>query len=148
MHEIKKYIRKIVDDGSIEEMYKLSDILDEVTCIIKSYDENLYNMYKMKMYSMAYGDNLNWELANEIVSKMQPYGERFSLEESRDIQDRFGMNNINDIDFYVVANSAFNDYKDLFGDNIEMYAIFTKNFIEDEDAKPGKVFRYFTTIVK
>ena len=146
MHEIKEYIRKIVDDGSIEEMHELSDILDEIICILKGYDENLYNFYKMKIYTMAYGDNLNLELAREIVSKMKPYGEKFSLEQSREIQDRYDMNNINDIDFFEVVNSAFNDFRDLFGDNMEMYAMYTKNFIEDEDAKPGKVFLYFTTI--
>lgn len=54
MHEIKEYIRKIVDDGSIEEMYKLSDILDEVVYTIKQYDDNLYKKYKMELYIMAY----------------------------------------------------------------------------------------------
>lgn len=54
MHEIKEYIRKIVDDGNIEEMYELSDILDEVTHVVKQFDENLYNKYKMELYRMAY----------------------------------------------------------------------------------------------
>lgn len=54
MHEIKEYIRKIVDDGSIEEMYKLSDILDEVVHTVKQYDDNLYKKYKMELYRMAY----------------------------------------------------------------------------------------------
>ena len=148
MHEIKEYIRKIVDDGSIEEMYKLSDILDEVVHTIKQYDENSYKKYKMELYGMAYGDVLNEKMAMEIVCNMRPYGEKFSLEQSREIQDRFGMNNIRDLDFFVVLNSAFNDYRDLFGDNIEMYAMYTRNFIEDEDAKQGKVFKYFTTIPK
>ena len=146
MHEIKEYIRKIVDDGSIEEMHNLSDILDELAYTIKQFDENLYNKYKMELYRMAYGDVLNEEMSREIVANMQPYGQKFSIEQSREIQDRFGMNNIRDLDFFVVLNSGFNDYRDLFNENIEMYAIFTRDFIEDEDAKPGKVFRYFTTI--
>lgn len=54
MHEIKEYIRKIVDDGSIEEMYKLSDMLDELAHTVKQFDENLYKKYKMELYSMAY----------------------------------------------------------------------------------------------
>lgn len=54
MHEIKEYIRKIVDDGNIEEMYELSDILDEVTHVVKQFDENLYKKYKMELYRMAY----------------------------------------------------------------------------------------------
>ena len=146
MHEIKEYKRKIVDDGNIEEMYELSDIFDEVTHVVKQFDENLYNKYKMELYRMAYGDVLNEEMSKEIVSNMRPYGQKFSIEQSREIQDRFGMNNIRDWDFFVVLNSAFNDYRDLFNDNVEMYAVFTRDFIEDEDAKQGKVFRYFTTI--
>lgn len=148
MHEIKEYIRKIVDDGNVEEMYKLSDILDEVVHIIKKYDAELYKKYKMELYSMAYGNVLNEEMAEEIVSNMRPYGEKFSLEQSREIQDRYDMNNIRDIDFWVTLNSAYNDYRDLFGDNTETYAMLTRNFIEDEDAKQGKVFKYFTTIPK
>lgn len=143
MHEIKEYIRKIVDDGNIEEMYNLSDILDEVTHVVKQFDENLYKKYKMELYKMAYGDVLNEEMAKEIVSNMRPYGEKFSIEQSREIQDRFGMNNIREWDFYTVLNMSFNDYRDLFNDDIEMYAMFTRDFIEDEDGKPGKVFKYF-----
>lgn len=144
MHEIKEYIRKIVDDGSIEEMYKLSDILDEIIHIVKQYDENLYKKYKMELYKMAYGDVLNEGMAREIVADMRPYGEQFSIEESREIQDRFGMNNIREWDFYAVLNMGFNDYRDIFNDNVEMYALFTRDFIEDEDAKKGKVLKYFT----
>lgn len=54
MHEIKEYIRKIVDDGSIQEMHNLSDIFDELAHTVKQYDENLYNKYKMELYRMAY----------------------------------------------------------------------------------------------
>lgn len=144
MHEIKEYIRKIVDDGSIEEMYKLSDILDEVVHTIKQYDDNLYKKYKMELYEMAYGDMLTESLAKEIVHDMRPYGEKFSIEQSREIQDRYGMNNIDMYSFYAVLNMGYNDYRNLFNDNIEMYAMFARDFIEDEDAKKGKVLKYFT----
>lgn len=145
MH-IKEMIQKIVDDGDRKEMEELSKILDEVICVIKDYDEDLYDEYIMCLYRMAYGDILNKDMAEEIVSKMQPYHMRWSIEETRQIQDQFGFDNIRDIDFYVVMNSAYNDYRDIFEDNIEMYARYSKNFIKDEDAKEGKVFKYFTTI--
>jgi hypothetical protein len=144
MHEIKEYIRKIVDDGSIEEMYKLSDMLDELAHTVKQFDEDLYKKYKMELYIMAYGDVLTESLAKEIVSDMRPYGEKFSVENAREIRDRYGMNNIDIWSFYTVVNMAYNDYRDIFGDNLEMYAMFTRDFIEDEDAKKGKVLKYFT----
>ena len=43
-------------------------------------------------------------------------------------------------------NQAYNDYKDLFNENIEMYARYANDFINDEDAKKDKVFLYFTQI--
>ena len=87
-------------------------------------------------------------MAEEIISKMQPYHMRWTLEETREVQNQYGLDNIRDIDFWIVMNSAYNDYRDLFGDNIEMYARFSKDFIQDEDAKDGKVFLYFTSILK
>lgn len=32
--------------------------------------------------------------------------------------------------------------------NLEMYVRFARDFIEDEDAKEGKVFNYFTTLMR
>lgn len=148
MHEVKKMIQKIANDGNINEMEELSDILDEVICVIKDYDEKLYEKYKMELYRMAYGDVLNEEMAEKIVSKMKPYKMRWSLDETRDLQYQYGLENINDLDFFVVINSAFNDFRNLFEDNIDMYVKYTEDFINDEDAKEGKVFKYFTTIVK
>lgn len=37
--------------------------------------------------------------------------------------------------------------KGVFGDNLDMYARFSRNFIKDEDAKEGKVYLYFRNIV-
>lgn len=146
MHEIKEMIQKIADDGDRREMEELSEILDEVICVVKDYDETLYKKYKMELYRMAYGNRLNKEMAEEIVSKMKPYKMRWSLEETRDIQQEYGLDNFNEYDFFVVMNSAYNDYRDIFGDNLEMYTRYTRDFIKDEDAKEGKVFLYFTTI--
>ena len=146
MHEVKKMIRKIADDGNIEEMEELSDILDEAICVIKKYDEALFEDYKMQLYRMAYGNRFNQEMAEKIVSKMRPYKEHWTLEETRDIQYQYGLNGIDELDFYVVINSAFNDYRNIFEDNMDMYVKFTEDFINDEDAKEGKTFIYFTTI--
>lgn len=45
-------------------------------------------------------------------------------------------------------NMAYSDYKDIFQDNLELYAKFSKAFIHDKDAKDGKVFIYFNEIAK
>lgn len=146
MNHIREDIIKIVDDGDRMEMEELSDMLQEVIEIVFNYNEEKGKEYELKLYRMAWGDVLTKQMAEEIISKMQPYHMRWSLEETRNIQNDYDLDNIRDIDFWVVMNSAYNDYRDLFNDNIEMYVRYSRDFILDEDAKNNKVFKYFTTI--
>lgn len=146
MQDIKEMIEKIVDDGSLNEMHELSNILQNIMEIIKEYDYDKYKELEMRLYKMAYGDNFTPEMAQEIVSNMQPYGEHWKMEQTKQIQNEYSMQDINPIDFYIVMNSAYNDYKELFRDNLEMYVVYSQLFIEDEDAKKDKVFLYFTKI--
>ena len=148
MNHIREDIIKIVDDGDRMEMEELSDMLQEVIEIVFNYNEEKGKEYELKLYRMAWGDVLSKQMAEEIISKMQPYHMRWSLEETRNIQNDYDLDNIRDIDFWVVMNSAYNDYRDLFNDNIEMYVKYSRDFILDEDAKNNKVFKYFTTILR
>lgn len=144
--EIEDYIEKIVNNGKIEDMEELSDILEDTMKIINKYDEQCYKEMEMKLYKMAYGNVLSRKMAENIVHKMKPSGMRWTFEETRDLQRQYGVDNINDVDFFIVMNSAYNDYRDIFQDNIEDYMKFTIDFIEDEDANQDKVFLYFTII--
>lgn len=146
--DIEEYIEKIVDNGKIEDMQELSDMLEDTMEIIKDYDKQCYKDFEIKLYKMAYGNHLNKSMAQDIVNKMRPYGERFSFEETKNLQRQRGINDIDECEFYVVINSAYNDYKDLFNEDTESYIRFTIDFIKDEDAKEGKVFAYFTQIVE
>ena len=144
--EIEDYIDKIINDGNVGNMHKLSEILEDVMEKIKLYDEDCYKEYEMQLYKMAYGNTLNKSMAEDIVINMKPYGMRWSLEDTQKIQEEYGVNDIKPIDFFIVLNSAFNDYKNLFEDNMDMYVTFTVDFINDEDAKKDKIFLYYTTI--
>ena len=146
--DIEEIIQTIVDNGKIEDMHSLSNILEDVIKIIKDYDYECYEKYEMELYKMAYGNTFNRKMAEEIVSNMKPYGKKWSLDETKEMQDRYGIQNIKPIDFFLVLNSAYNDFKDIFEDDIEMYIKYAIDFIEDEDAKPDKVFLYYTTIVE
>lgn len=141
--DIEEYIERIVDNGKIEDMKELSDMLEDTMEIIKDYDEKCYKEFEMKLYKMAYGSHLNKSMAENIVNKMRPYGLRWNLEETENIQRQRGINDIDEYEFFVVINSAYNDYKDIFGEDLEGYVRFTIDFIKDEDAKPNKVFNYF-----
>lgn len=142
--DLDEMIEKIIDNGNLDDMQTLSELLEDTMEIIKEYDEECYKKYEMDLYKMAYGSNLSKEMAREIVHNMKPQGERWSIEETQNIQEQFGMNDINPIDFYVVMNQGFNDFNNLFKDNIEMYVTYTDDFINDIDGKPHKVFWYFT----
>ena len=144
--DIEEYIEKIVDNGKIEDMETLSDLLEDTLEIIKDYDKECYKEMEMKLYKMAYGNHLNKSMAEEIVHKMRPYAEHWSFEETRNLQRQRGIDDIDEVEFYIVINSAYNDYKDLFNEDIESYIRFTIDFIKDEDAKQDKVFLYYTTI--
>ena len=141
--DIEEYIERIVDNGKIEDMEELSDMLEDTMEIIKDYDEKCYKEFEMKLYKMAYGSHLNKSMAEDIVNKMRPYGMRWSIEETESMQRQRGIEDIPKADFFVVINSAYNDYKDIFGEDLEGYIRFTIDFIKDEDAKPNKVFNYF-----
>lgn len=140
--EVKKYIDKIIEEGTEEDMDKLEDIMIDLIYDLKRYDEDKAHKYKMCLYKMAYGEVLTDKMARKVVEDMKPDGEHWSIEQTTQVKNQYGFN-VRDIDFWVVMNMAYNDYKDIFKDNIEMYARWSNAFINDPDAKEGKVFRYF-----
>ena len=144
--DIDDYIERIIEKGDIRDMNTLSDILEELMKVVKDYDTECYKKYEMELYKMAYGNTLSKELAEKIVDKMKPYGEKWTMNETMDIQERYGLDRIKSSDFYTILNSAYNDFNNLFGDDIDMYVRYAEDFINDEDAVEGKVFLYFTTI--
>ena len=144
--KIERYIRKIVEDGDQKEMEELSDILVEVVDIIKKYDKDCYNDYKMRLYKMAYGDKLTADMAEDIVRDMKPSGERWSIEQTEQMQRDYGFEHIDSVEFYAVMNMSFNDFRNVFGDNIDTYIRYTEAFINDEDAGPHKVTKYMLII--
>ena len=92
--DIEDVIQKIVDNGSVEDMHKLSDILEDSLEMLEKYDKECYKKYEMDLYKMAYGSVLSEKMAQEIVSKMRPYRMRWSIEETQEIQNQFGLDNI------------------------------------------------------
>lgn len=144
--KIKKMIEKVIEDGSSEKMYKLNEMLNDLICDLKEKNYELYKEYKTCLYELAYGKILNEEMAYEIVEKMKPYGEHWTMEEIQQVKKQYGLSDIKDIDFYVVMNSAYSDYCDMFGEDIDKYVEYSKLFINDKDAIEDKVYVYFMNI--
>lgn len=141
--DTEEMINKISENGRLEDMEELSEILEDLMEIIKEYDIECFKKYEMKLYKLAYGATFTPEMAEKIVRKMRPYGMRWSMEETESVQRQRGTQDIDPSSFFIVLNSAYNDYKDIFGEDLEGYIKFTIDFIKDEDAKPDKVFNYF-----
>lgn len=144
----RKLLNKIVEKGTKADMECLADLMITSMDHLKECDKELYEKLEMKMYEMAYGKVLTEDMARNIIMNMRPYGMKWTLEQTREVQRQMNMTSLNEIDFWVVMNSAYNDYNDIFDDNIDQYAKFSKDFINDEDAKEGKVFTYFIKIPK
>lgn len=144
---IEQYKNQIVANGDKEIMEHWGDMFVEVMYKLKEYDEECFEKYKMKLHIMAYGEVLTEDMAKDIVHKMKPYGEYWNIEQTTAVKTESGITDISDVDFYIVMNMAYNDFKEVFGDNLELYVNYTVAFIKDVDVKPGKVFRYFTEVI-
>ena len=150
MEQIKRDIAKIVEEGNIEEMRKLSDMLEEVIDILERYDKEKYKKYKQCIYVMANGYVIDEEQAEEIVQNMKPYGKKWTIEETTSVKNDYGLSRIRDVDFFIVMNSKYNDNKSTIEKyassdemKLDMYVDLSKDFILDPDAKEGHIYKYF-----
>lgn len=87
--------------------------------------------------------------AKEIVNSMKPYGEKFTYDFTVNfLSDKEITEELECIEYYLVMNMMFNDYKTFFDkysnfNQKDIYYDFSKMFIEDEDSPKYKVEKYF-----
>ena len=141
-------MEKIIKDGKQEGMEILADVFDKAMRYIEESDEEEYEELELCLHKGAYGKILTEDMAKDIIVKMKPYGMKWTLDQTKDVQKQYSLTDIRDVDFWIVMNMAYNDYHELFDEDLGMYVKYAKSFIKDEDAKAGKVFEYFTRVVK
>lgn len=142
---IRKYIDKIIEKGTYEDMNRLGNMLVEIIYEYKENQPETYKKYKDELYCMAYGPIISDETREEIVNKI---GEHWTLEDTESVRNQYGLVNIKPNEFNVVMNMAYSDYKNVFGDELDTYVKYSAAFIQDSDAVEGKVYYYFDKIVK
>lgn len=87
--------------------------------------------------------------AKHIVSLMKPFGEKFTYDFTVNfLQDKEITEEVECIEYYLVMNMIFNDYKAFFDkypnyNTKDLYYDFAKCFIEDLDGPKYKVEKYF-----
>jgi hypothetical protein len=143
-----EYIQKIIDSANPQKIKELIDLVKELISEMKEPHYEKYCEIENKLYEISEGKVLNEEKAKHIIDSMKPYGMKWSMDETEQVRTNYGYTDIRPVDFWIVMNSAYNDYKDLFNDEIDKYAMFSYAFINDEDAGEDKVYNYFTKIVK
>ena len=144
---IRKYIDKIADNGKIEDMKELGDMLAEIIYEMKDAHPEEYHEYKMELYEMAYGKKINEEIAEKWVKEMKPIGMHWTMEETTNAMQSLGYS-FNAIDFFVVANMMYNDYYDLVKEDETLALKLAKDWLDDEDAKEDKLYCYWKHIIK
>ena len=140
--KIREYIAKIGENKNPEDMEKLGDMLSEIIHDMKESHPDLYHKYKMELYTMAYGHTFTDEMAEKIVEKMTPYHMHWTKDQTTEVMRNAGID-LNENEFFIVMNMAYNDYHELFEEDTEKYIKFSTLFINDPDAKEHKVFDYF-----
>lgn len=129
------------DDG--EKMcYAVAHMLDEIA----STNPRVYERCKNFLEEVAY--SIPKPQAEMIVRNMSPRGQKWSYAEIEDFIKSKGIEG-KCVEYYLTMNMVYNDFYDTavqYGHqkDPEFYFSLAKDFINDPDAKPYKVERYFT----
>lgn len=148
MENNKEYIKKILASG---DDHKHHEMLEYIECLLKKIEnEEEKECMERWLYEISEGRILNEMKADKLISKMKPFGKKWELADTENIRLNSGpgYEDIRPVDFWIVMNSAYNDYNDIFNDTVDYYARFSKDFIKDPDAVEDKVYYYFTMIPK
>lgn len=140
-------IHKMKERASHEDICALADVAEMLLDSIKETEEGFYRHAESVLYEAYYGKKLTHERAERIIHCMRPYGMKWTEEQTTAVMKQHGLS-MDTVEFWIVMNMAYNDYHEMFDEDLEKYVEFSKLFIHDEDAGEGKVYEYFTKIPK
>lgn len=108
-------------------------------------DPDLYDETIERLERIAYRISRNE--AEQIVRNMRPKGQYWSYSQVEDLLRSKGITS-DVVNWYLVMNMVYNDYcgtAKAFGlqNDVNFFFHLAQDFIEDPDAKPMKVERYF-----
>lgn len=124
---------------------RLMDITEEAFTALESLDRRRYDEIMKELETECF--RIEPEEAEEIVRKMSPRGQMWTMDQVQDVMHQHGETG-DLVDWYLVMNMTYNDYYNTarnYGmqDDVEFYYRLSKDFLEDQDAKPFKVAKYF-----
>lgn len=121
----------------------------ELDKALEDFYEKLSNEHKKELKKTLKGVALriDHKEAQEIVGRMEPYGEHWTMETIKKFLSDKPVSSDENLHYYLVMNMMYNDYRrtaEKFGtDTAEFYFYLAQDFIEDPDAKEFKVEKYF-----
>lgn len=133
---------KLIDKGVGDEVWTISeDMLNKLA----RKDPMMFDEYIDKLEHLAY--QIPKEEAERIVRAMRPKGQYWSYTQVYDLVKSKGVTS-DWVNWYLVMNMVYNDFcatAKHFGlqNDVEFFYHLAKDFIEDPDAKPMKVEKYF-----
>lgn len=133
---------KLIDKGVGDEVWTISeDMLNKLS----RKDPMMYDEYIDKLERLAY--RIPKDEAERIVRAMRPKGQYWSYTQVMDLVKSKGATS-DWVNWYLVMNMVYNDFcatAKHFGlqNDVEFFYHLAKDFIEDPDAKPMKVEKYF-----
>lgn len=142
MGKYRELVMKAIDKGFEEEAWTLAD---EVMEQIRRKWPDTYEELMCDLECLAY--KIAPDEAMSIVKAMRPKGQHWSMQQVKDFCRSKGIDK-DIVNWYLVMNMCYNDYYDTaktFGlqNDEEFYYSLAKDFIDDPDAKPFKVEKYF-----
>lgn len=143
MHKI--LTNKLKERADKNDVCALAEVTNMLLDGIKEKETKLYEYAEDVLYEAYYGKKLTKELAEKLIHKMKPHGMKWTLDQTNEVMRSHSLS-FNEIDFWYVMNMAYNDYYEMFEDNVDEYVKFSKLFIEDVDGGEDKVYLYATKI--
>lgn len=143
-----------------------------VECLSQPMDENV--AAKLNAYNSAYNAVCQWseepkpakkdvsdktftlDVAEEWASKLQnedgSSGPHWTMEQAKRIMAQRNLS-LDPTEFWIAINLIYSDFSPVakkhgVGGNLDFYVDMAKAFLEDKDAGPNKIARYYECVVK
>lgn len=142
MAHFKPIYHAAMDKGYCEEIL---EYVEEAMDRLKRVDPQFHDAIIQKSEDLAY--KIPMEEAEQIVRNMRPKGQYWSYDQIKEYLATKGITK-DCVIWYLVMNMVYNDYYGTakqYGlqNDVEFFYSLAKEFVEDPDAKPHKVERYF-----
>ena len=138
-----KLVNAAIDKGEGDNAW---EVMDTMFSRLEKLEPDLYDSTVSKLEKLAY--KITEEEAERIVRNMRPKGQKWSYNQVVSfVQERGIQNDL--VNWYLVMNMVYNDFYNTarhfeLQDDPEFYFSLAKDFIEDPDAHPLKVEKYFS----